>query len=110
MACGECGDHAGAGDAVEDGGAEKVAGVIIEPVEYLDVAAVGQVPVGEVRLPALVGLGCLEAVVGAARPLLRLGCDQAGSVQDPSDRGGGRDRQPALVEVPGDGQGASRLV
>lgn len=41
--------------------------MVIEPVEDLDVTAVGQGPVGEVGLPTLVGLGGLEAQVGAFR-------------------------------------------
>ena len=46
-----------AGDRGVGGAAEQVAGVVVEPVEDLDVGAVGQAPVGEVGLPALVGLG-----------------------------------------------------
>jgi hypothetical protein len=48
--------------------------VIIEPVEELDFAAVGELPVGEVGLPTLVGLGggCPNpwegALVGVERP------------------------------------------
>ncbi len=64
--------------------------MVIEPVEDLHVAAVGQCPMGEVRLPTLVGLGSGEADVGAFGPFARLRSDQAVVVQDaPNRRGGG---------------------
>ena len=40
-----------AGDAAVRGDRERVAGVVVDPVEDLDVGAVGQPPVGEVGLP-----------------------------------------------------------
>ena len=39
--------------------------MVVEPVEDFDLGAVGQGPVGEVGLPAFVGLVGGEAVVGA---------------------------------------------
>ena len=60
---------------------------------------------GEVGLPALVGLDGREAQVRGAGPLLRLRGDQRGGVQDPADRRGRRDVQPGLLQVPGDGHG-----
>ena len=52
---------------------ERVAGVVVEPGEDLDVGAVGEAVVGEVGLPALVGLLGFEADVGGLAFLLRLG-------------------------------------
>ena len=34
--------------------------MVVEPFEDLDVGALGEVPLGEFGLPALVGLGALE--------------------------------------------------
>jgi hypothetical protein len=48
-------DHGGTGDGLVGGDAEGVAGVVVEPGEDLGVGAVGEGPVGEVGLPALVG-------------------------------------------------------
>ena len=74
------------GDPGVGGARQQQPGVVVEPVQDLHVGAVCQVPMGEVGLPALVGLGGLEAAVGAARPLMRLRGDQPGGVQDPPDR------------------------
>jgi hypothetical protein len=41
----------GAGDVGVGGDAERVAGMVVEPGEDLAVGAVGESPVGEVRLP-----------------------------------------------------------
>ena len=54
----------GAGDAAVGGDRERVAGVVVEPAQDLDVGAVGEPPVGEVGLPAFVGLVGGEADVG----------------------------------------------
>jgi hypothetical protein len=56
--------------------------VVVEPVEDLGVGAVGQSPVGEVGLPAFVGLFGGEANVGAFGALAWLGVDQAVVMQD----------------------------
>ena len=48
------------------GAGQQVAGVVVEPVQDLDVGAIGEAPVGEVRLPGLVGLGGFEPDVGGA--------------------------------------------
>jgi hypothetical protein len=94
------------GDGRVGGAAQEVSGVVVEPVEDLRVGAVGQAPVGEVRLPALVGLGCLEASVGGAGAFAGFGLDQAGGVQDASDGGGRRCGVTAFGQVPGDREGA----
>jgi hypothetical protein len=80
--------------------------VIIEPVEDLDVAAVGQGPVGEIGLPAFIGLLGLETDVGAFGPFTRLRGDQdvvvrgagcAGSSTSPSGGGAAVDPCPAVT-------------
>jgi hypothetical protein len=106
---GDSEEHGGddvSGDRGVGGAAEQVAGVVVEPVEHFDVGAVGQAPVGEVGLPAFVGLSCGEAVVGGAGSLAWLGGDEAGGVQDAPDGRGGGWPVAFLFEVPGDGHGA----
>jgi hypothetical protein len=108
LACGfgEGVRHGGAGDWLVGGDRQGVAGVVIQPGEDLAVGPVGQVPVGEVRLPALIRDGGLESDVGRTRPLLGLRCDQARGQQSTPDR---RHRHRQLVtvgQVPGDGLGA----
>jgi hypothetical protein len=58
-----------AADAPEGGAGEQVAGVVIKPGADLDLAPVGEAPVGKVGLPDLVWRGGLEADPGAARAL-----------------------------------------
>jgi len=79
--------------------------VVVEPVQDLDLAPVGQAPVGEVGLPQLVGRGRLEPDPRAARALARLGHDEAGRVQDPPDGRGRRGRHALAPQVPGDRDG-----
>ena len=47
--------------------------MVIEDVEDLDVGAAGELPMGDVELPALVGLLGLEADVAAFGAFVRLG-------------------------------------
>ena len=54
-------DDGGAGDGLMSGAGQQQPGVVVEPVEDLDVGAVGEAPVGEVGLPELVRLVRLEA-------------------------------------------------
>jgi hypothetical protein len=61
--------------------------VVVELVQDLDVAPRTQAPMGDVRLPALVGLVGLEADDGAPGPRVRLRGDEAPTVQDPPDGG-----------------------
>ena len=61
-----------AGDAAVGGDRERVAGVVVEPGQDLGVGAVGEPPVGEVGLPAFVGLFGGEADVGGLGPFLRV--------------------------------------
>ena len=57
----------GAGDAAVGGDRQGVAGVVVDDAQDLCVGAVGQAVVGEVGLPALVGLFGLEPDVRGAR-------------------------------------------
>jgi hypothetical protein len=76
-------------DNMRKGGAgQQITGVVIEPVDDLDFAAVGEVPVGEVGLPERVGRGSLKADPGAARALARLGHDEACGPEEAPDRRG----------------------
>jgi hypothetical protein len=45
---GEAGHDVAAADSTESGAVEQISRMVIEPVEDLDVAAIGQGPVGEV--------------------------------------------------------------
>jgi hypothetical protein len=76
--------------------------VVVEPADDLDLSAVGETPVGEVGLPERIGRGGFEPDPGAARALVRLGHDEAGAMEDPSDRRGRRRLQAFALEVPAD--------
>ena len=89
------------------GAGEQVAGVIIEPVQDLDIGPVRQAPVDEVRLPHLVRLRHLKPRVGGPWALSGLRGDQPDPVQDPPDRGGRRRSETFPLEVPTDRFGAS---
>jgi hypothetical protein len=99
--------HDRAGDPVVGGDREGVAGVVVEPAQDLGIGAgacvgSGQPVVGEVGLPALVGLLGLEADVGRAGAFGRLRGDQAQPGQVPGDR---RPRDPdtmMMLQVPAD--------
>ncbi len=80
--------------------------MVVEEVEDLDVLAVGEVPVGGVGLPHLVGEGGLEADEGGAGALLGLRGDQAVAGEDAPDGAGGGNLGKALEEVVADAGGA----
>jgi hypothetical protein len=91
----ELGEHDWSGHSGVGGYGQGVAGVVVEPGQDLGVGAgsalwAGEPVVGEVGLPALVGLVGLEADVGGLRLLLRFGDDQSGGDQVPGDGGRGR--------------------
>jgi len=65
---------------------DRVAGVVVDPAQDLDVGVVGESPVGEVGLPALIRQVGLEPDVGRAWPLLRLDLGAAVTAQGPVDR------------------------
>jgi hypothetical protein len=107
----ELGEHDLAGDPAVRGDPQSQAGAVIKPGEDLAVGpgtalGSGEPVVGEVGLPALVGLLGGEADVGRLRLLLRLGDHQAVGGQM---SGNGRPGDPDAVmvlEVPADGVGA----
>jgi len=91
-------------DRPEGLGGEQQAGVVIHEIEDLDVAPVGQAPVGRVGLPQLVGQGGLEPDERRARPLVRLGRDQVVTPEDAPDRR----RRRGVGEPPGEVVGDRR--
>ena len=80
--------------------------MIVQPGGGLDIEAVGETVVGEVGLPAFVGLFGGEPVVGGLRLLLRGRDDPAVGGQDPGDRRPRGRGHPGLLQVPVDGLGA----
>jgi hypothetical protein len=101
----ERGDDVVAAGGPVRGARQQVAGMVVEPVEDLDVGLVCQAPVRDVGLPGLVGLGCLKAGVGGPRALARLSDDEPGLGEDPADRRRRGRVEAFLLEVPGDRQG-----
>lgn len=73
--------------------------MVIDDVEDLDVAAIGEGPVRDVGLPPLVGLFGFEADIGALGALVGLGGDEAPLGEDPPDRADGGAVPVALVQV-----------
>jgi hypothetical protein len=84
-------------------------GVVVEGVEDFYVGAVGQGPVGDVELPAFVGLFGLEPDVAAFGALVGLWSDKASGGEDPPDRGHCGAGVVALLKVKRDG-GCTGLV
>jgi hypothetical protein len=83
----EGGDDVVGVDDAECFGGDAEPGVVVDDVEDLDVVAVGEGPVGDVHLPALVGEFGFEADVGAAGPFVGLGGDEPAGVENSPDRG-----------------------
>lgn len=83
--------------------ADQEPGVVVDEVEYFGVAAVGQPPVGEVRLPHLVGKGGLEADERGFGALPGLVGDLCCLSEDAVDRGFRRGRVAFLFQVDPDG-------
>jgi len=102
---GERGHHVIAGDPAAGRAPEQEAGVVVEPGHDLDLGAIGELPVGEVGLPDLVGRRGLEPDPGAAWTLPWFGHDEPGGMEDAPDGRGRRDGQAVPLEVPGDGGG-----
>ena len=84
------------------------AGVVVDDVEDLDVGVVGQLAVGDVGLPALVGLGGLESSPRGAGSFLGLCGDESAAAQDPPNSRHGRSFGDGRigVQMGGDGFGA----
>jgi hypothetical protein len=68
------------------GDREGVAGVIVEPVEDLHMGGIGEPPVGEVGLPAFVGLFGGKADVGRLGAFVGLRDDKPRSGEVTVDR------------------------
>jgi hypothetical protein len=88
----ELGERGLAGNPAVGADAQREPGVVIEPGQDLGAGAAGEGVVGEVGLPALVGLLGGEPDVGGLRALARLGGDQAAAGQVPDDQVGGGPR------------------
>jgi hypothetical protein len=84
----EGGDYGLASDPSTGEAGEQVAGVVVELADDLYTGAVGELPMGEVRLPALVGLVGFESPIRAFRSLLRFRADQPRSGENTTDGGG----------------------
>ena len=69
----EFGKDDGAGDAHVCGDGQGVAGVVVDPAQDFGVGVISEPPVGEVGLPALIGLFGGEADVGGLGAFLRVG-------------------------------------
>ena len=69
----EAGDHVGGLGGHPGVGGDQQAGVVIEDIEDADLGGVGQGPVGEVGLPALVRQISFEPDIGTLGTLVRLG-------------------------------------
>lgn len=85
----EGGQHDRAGDRAVCRDVQGHPGVVVQPGDDLDVGAVGQGHVGEVGLPAFVGLVGFEPSVGALGLLGRGGDDPVVVGQDPGHAGSG---------------------
>ena len=59
--------------------------MVVEDVEDFHAGAIGEVPVGDVGLPELVGLLGGEPFPGTAGAFVRLGCDEAAAGQAAPD-------------------------
>ena len=81
------------------GAGEAEPRVVIDQVEDLDVGAVREGSVGDVALPAFVGLDGFEADVGALGSLVGLGSDEPAVGEDPPDRRGRRAGAVAALEM-----------
>lgn len=101
----EAGYHVGGLGGRAGVGGDEQAGVVVNDVEDVDLDAAGELPVGEVGLPALVGHGCFEADRGAAGALVGLGGDESSLGQDAPDRGWRWGVAVPLGEVVGNGVG-----
>jgi hypothetical protein len=98
----EGGDHVDGLEDRESDRGDTQAGVVVDDVQDLDLAPVGQSYVGDVHLPAFIGQFGSEVDVGGLRTLVRLRGDKASSLEHPPDgrRGGdlGPPVRPAQVD------------
>ena len=80
--------------------------MVVDEVHDLDLGPIGEHPVGDVGLPALVRQLSLEPDPGASGALVRLGGDEPSTTEHPPDRGDRRGAAPVSQEVVVDGLGA----
>ena len=80
--------------------------MVIDHVQDLDLGPIGELPMGDVGLPHLVGHLGLEPYERAPWSLLGLGCDEAPAAEDSPDRGDRRGGAVAPLQVEADGVGA----
>jgi hypothetical protein len=92
-------DHVAGAEGWVGGRAQEQAGAVVEEVEDLDRAAVGELPGSRVDLPGLIRQLGLEADERTLRPLVRLRGDQALALENPPDRGHRGQGLNALGEV-----------
>ena len=95
--------HGHGGEHRAGGAGDRLAGVVIDDVEDLDMGLVGQPPVGDVGLPAFVGLLGLEADVAATGPFTWLRGDEPAAAQHLVDRRHRGSGAGLLAQVAGDG-------
>jgi hypothetical protein len=94
------------GDAAVGGDRERVAGVVVEPGQDFGVGRVGEPPVGEVGLPAFVGLVGSQTDVGGLGTFRRCWGDQSGCGEVAADRGDRHLQLVVMFQMPGDGVGS----
>ncbi len=80
-------DHVQSLEGGEGAGGQSDSGLVIEEVQDLDRAAIGQLPGCGVELPGFVGQLGLEADEGSSGSFVRLGCDEALALEDAPDAG-----------------------
>ena len=77
--------------------------MVVDEVEDLDFAGVGQAPLGGIGLPELVGQLRLEADERSLGAFVRFRSDQATALENAPDRDPGRSARKAADEVMKDG-------
>jgi hypothetical protein len=97
-------DHVGGLEHRPGGRADQQPGVVVDDVEDLHVGAVGQLPVGDVGLPAFIRHLRGEPHIRRPRSFLRLRGDAPPAGQDPPDRRDRRRLTVPLTQVEGDGR------
>lgn len=89
------------GTGVHRAGQQHAGSVVVEPVQDLDVGAIGDTPVGAVGLPGFVALRRVEPDVGGAGSFAGFKGGQAVAAEDAVDRRGPRAGQPFLARRQG---------
>ena len=99
-------DHVRGLDGEEGIRGQQQPGMVVDQIQDLGVAAAGQLPVGDVELPELVGEGGLEAMEGGLGALAWLRGDLALAAEDPPDGGRRGHLLDQRLEMVGDGASA----